>query len=270
MNIYKRELRAHRKSLIIWSVSMFLLIVGGMGKYSASIGAGAGSFNELIAQMPKSLQNLMGVGVFDFSNAMDYFGILFLYLALMAAVHAVMLGSGIIAKEERDKTVEFLMVKPVSRAKIVTSKLLAALTIIIIFNMATLVSSYSMLSYYSKNEPFIAGLFKLMAALLCIQILFVVIGTFSAAVIKKPKLSSVAATSVMLIMYMVSIIIDLGKNIDFLRFFTIFKYFDSKLVLKHILFQNYDIAVYSIISVVLLATCVFGTYYFYKKRDLKI
>lgn len=30
MNIYRRELKAHRKSLIIWSVSMALLVAGGM------------------------------------------------------------------------------------------------------------------------------------------------------------------------------------------------------------------------------------------------
>ncbi len=270
MNIYMRELRAHRKSLIIWSVSMFLLVVGGMGKYSATVGAGAGSINELIAQMPKSLQNLMNIGVFDFSKALDYFGILFLYLALMAAVHAVMLGSGIIAKEERDKTTEFLMVKPVSRSQIITSKLLAVLTIVLIFNLATYTASYTMLSYYSKGMPFIAGLSKLMAAMLGIQILFCVLGTFFAAVISKPKLSSAAATSVMLTMFMISVIIDIGQNIAFLRFFTFFKFFDAKALLKNILYQDYDIIAFAIISVVLLTGCLYGTYHFYKKRDLKI
>ena len=33
-----------------------------------------------------------------------------------------------ISKEERDKTVEFLMVKPVSRSSIITSKIMASLT----------------------------------------------------------------------------------------------------------------------------------------------
>ena len=103
MNIYRRELRAHRKSIIIWSISMFLLIAAAMTKYSAALGAGAESFNEIMAQMPKSLQCLFGVGVFDLSNVLDYFGVMFIYIALMAGVHAAMLGAGIISKEDDAK-----------------------------------------------------------------------------------------------------------------------------------------------------------------------
>lgn len=265
MNIYIRELRAHRKSLIIWSVSMFLLVAGGMTKYSAGLGAGANSFNEMMSQLPKSLQNLFGVGVFDLSNALEYFGVLFIYLALMAGIHAAMLGSGIIAKEERDKTAEFLMVKPVSRTKIITSKLLAATTMVLIFNIVTSVSSYSTLLKYSSASQLVPGLPKLMASLLAIQLLFLIIGAFFAALIRNPKLSSAVATGVLLSMFMVSIIVDISEKVEFLRFTSIFKYFDAKEILK----GGYSSA-YPIISILLLVVCISGTYFFYKKRDLKI
>lgn len=265
MNIYIRELRAHRKSLIIWSVSMFLLVVGGMGKYSAGLGAGVGSMNELISQMPKSLQNLVGVGVFDLSNALDYFGLLFLYIALMATIHAVMLGCGIISKEERDKTVEFLMVKPVSRQSIISSKLLSALTMLVIFNIITYLSAILILSKYSKGVPFIEGLSKLMLAMLAMQILFAAFGAMMAAVINKPKLSSAAGTTVLLMMFMLSIMIDVTGRFDFLKYFTVFKYFDAKDILK----LGYNLT-FLITAVFLLFASIYGTYYFYKKRDLKI
>ncbi|MEI6578541.1 MAG: ABC transporter permease subunit [Eubacteriales bacterium] len=265
MNIYIRELSAHRKSQIIWSVSMFLLVIGGMGKYSAGLGAGVGSMNELISQMPKSLQNLVGVGVFDLSKAIDYFGLLFLYIALMATIHAIMLGTGIISKEERDKTVEFLMVKPVSRQKIITSKLLSALTMIVDFNIVTYISGLIILSKYSKDVPFIPGLTKLMLAMLAMQIFFAALGAFMAAVINKPKLSSAVGTGVLLAMFMLSIIIDVTGKLNFLKYFTIFKYFDAKDILK----LGYDFT-YPVITAVLLLAAIYGTYYFYKKRDLKI
>lgn len=145
MNIYIRELKAHRKSLVIWSVSMALMVAGGMGEYSAGMGAGAEGFNDLVDTLPQSLQKIFGVGVFDLSNILDYFGVLFIYLALIAAVHAAMLGAGIISKEEREKTAEFLMVKPVSRTKIITSKMFASVTIVLVFNIVTAVTSYIML-----------------------------------------------------------------------------------------------------------------------------
>ena len=264
MNIYFRELKAHRKSLIIWSISMSLLVIGGMGKYSAGLGAGGASINELMGKLPKSLQSLFGVGVFDLSNALDYFGILFLYIILIAAIHAVMLGVGIIAKEERDKTVEFLMVKPVSRSKVITSKLLAALTIVLILNIITAVSSYSILSYYS-NQPFGSELIKLMLGMLAIQLLFTILGAFFAAFISKPKLSAAVATGVLMLMFIISVIIDITGQWDSLKYLTFFKLFDAKDILK----GGYDI-MYPIIAFVFLTALSFGTYFFYKRRDLKL
>jgi len=265
MNIYRRELRAHRKSLMIWSVSMFLLIAAAMTKYSAALGAGAGSFNEIMAQMPKSLQGLFGVGVFDLSNVLDYFGVMFIYIALMAGVHAAMLGAGIISKEERDKTAEFLMVKPVSRTQIITAKLLAATTIVIVFNLVTSVSSYGLLSKYSTGDPYVQGLMKLMVSLFAVQLLFLAIGSAFAAIISNTKLSSAASTGVLLMMFMISVIVDISEKVQFLRFVSIFKYFDAKVILK----GSYD-ALYAVISLAILLFCVVGTYHYYKKRDLKI
>ena len=265
MNIYRRELKAHRKSLIIWSVSMALLVAGGMGKYSAGMGAGAGGFNEMMDKMPQSLQKLFGAGIFDLSNVLDYFGVLFIYLALMAAVHATMLGAGIISKEERDKTAEFLMVKPISRANIITSKMFAAGTIVLVFNVVTSASSYAMLSYYANGTLFSDGLWTLMASLLAIQLLFLAVGSFFAAVISKPTLSSAAATGVLLFMFMLSVVVDLSEKLAPLRYITVFKYFDAKDILK----GGYE-AAYPILSILLLTVCIYSTYHFYRKRDLKI
>lgn len=265
MNIYFRELKAHRKSLIIWSVGMIFLIAASMGKYSAGAGVIGGGFNEMMAKMPKSLQNLFGVGVFDLSKALDYFGVMFLYLALVATAHAAMLGAGIISKEERDKTVEFLLVKPVSRSQIITAKLFSALTILLVFNLVTYITSYSMLIYYSKSEPFSYGLFKLMLALFALQLLFAALGTFLAACLKRPKLAASAATGVLMVTFIIYILAELAPDLKLLRFATPYKYFDAKELLK----GGYS-AVYPIITLVLIALLIWGTYHFFKKRDMKI
>ncbi|WP_318505648.1 hypothetical protein [Bacillus sp. T3] len=35
MNLFWREMKAHRKSLILWSIGMILMVYSGMGKYEA-------------------------------------------------------------------------------------------------------------------------------------------------------------------------------------------------------------------------------------------
>ncbi|MDP4120356.1 MAG: ABC transporter permease subunit, partial [Bacillota bacterium] len=128
MNIIKRELRSNRKSLIIWAIVMFFMAYACMNKYSAG-NAIPGGFNELMKTLPLGMQKMLGVGVFDLSNPIDYYAICFPYLALLTCIQAVMLGASVISKEERDKTTEFLMVKPVSREQILTSKFIASFVI---------------------------------------------------------------------------------------------------------------------------------------------
>ena len=138
MNIVMRELKATRKSLLLWSVGILALIVGGMSKYGGLENSGQ-SMNDLLTSIPKSLQAILGIGTLDISTAIGYFAILYSYLLLMMSIHASMLGANIISKEERDKTVEFLLAKPVSRRKIMISKWMAAFINICILNMVTFI-----------------------------------------------------------------------------------------------------------------------------------
>lgn len=265
MNIYLRELKANRKSLFIWSMAMVFLVMAGVGKYTAASATGSGSFNDLLKDMPTSLKNLFGVGFFDLSKLVDYFGILYLYIALLAAIHAVLLGNGIIAKEERDKTAEFLFVKPVSRINIITSKLLSALTMVIILNLVTYLVSYIMFIQNSDGEAYALPLFKLMISLLVIQIIFTVLGAVLAAFFSNHKLSSPIATGILLAMFMLSVMIDISGKLDFLRYLSLFKYYDA----KDILTNGFQI-VYVILSLFFIVIFTLGTYYYYKKRDIKI
>lgn len=264
MNIFFREMKALRKSLIIWCIGVFLLVASGMGKYSAA--AGGQSMNDIVARMPKSVQTIMGMSGFDLSKAIGYFGMLFLYLAVMAAIHAAMLGANIIAKEERDKTSEFLFAKPVSRYRVITSKLLAALTNILVFNIVTLVSSILMVGYYSKGEAVTGVILKLMIGMLMLQLIFLAVGTGIAAVSKRPKGAPAAAAAVMLVAFVLDRAIDLNKNLEFLKYITPFKYFEAGALMYG---GGFD-PVFVILSAAIIAVLVGMTYVFYKKRDLNV
>lgn len=151
MNVFLKEMKSYRKSLIFWIIGVIFLVASSMSKFAGLSSAGQ-SMNDLMADMPKSLQVIMGTGAFDISTAIGYFGILYIYLILMATIHAVMLGASVIAKEECDKTAEFLFVKPYSRNKIISAKLMTGLTNIVIFNLISWVTSYFLVSQYSENE----------------------------------------------------------------------------------------------------------------------
>lgn len=263
MNIYIKELKSHRKSLIFWCIGVILMVASGMNKYSSLYSSGQ-SMNDLMADMPKSLQAIMGVGSFDLSKASGYYGMLFMYLVLMATIHAAMLGATIIAKEERDKTSEFLFVKPVSRGKIITAKLLAALTNIVIFNIVTFASSVIIVGKVSDGEKVNGEIAVTMMGMFLLQVLFMVIGSAISAVKKRPKTAASLATAILLLTFVLSIVIDLNENLDLLKYLTPFKYFEA----KHMMVGDGLETVSVILSLIITVALTYGTYHFYKKKDL--
>lgn len=265
MNVFMREMKANRKALIIWCIGVFLMVASGMGKYAGFSGSGQ-SINDLLAQMPQSLKAIMGMGTFDLTTATGFYGVLFIYLAMMATIHATMLGADIISKEERDKTAEFLFLKPISRTRIITLKLSASLVNIIIFNLVTFVSSILMVQKYSKGEAIIGGITRLMLGMFILQLIFLLIGTAIAAVSKHPKTAPSLATGILLLTFILSIAIDMNSRIENLKYLTPFKYFDAKNLLNTRGFEP----VYVILSAVIIAVLLRATYVFYKSRDLNV
>jgi ABC-2 type transport system permease protein len=263
MNIFRRELKAHRWGLLFWSLGMAMLIASGMAKYGAYEASGQ-SVTDIIGTLPKAVQAVFGMTGFDLTTAAGFYGVLFMYIAVMAAVHASLLGSGLIAKEERDRTSEFLYSKPASRSRILTGKLLAGLVNLIVFNLATTAASFVFVDYYNKDAPFGTDIVILMVGLFVLQLLFFSIGAAVAGTTHRPKAASSAATSIMFLTFLLSYVVNMNEKLDFLKYFTPFKYFDaSKLMTDHALDP-----VFMALSAAIILLAMFGTYRFYSARDL--
>lgn len=263
MNIFLRELKANRKALIIWCVCMFFLVLSGMGKYTAY---SSGATSEVFNKMPFSMKALLGIGSFDVTKISGFFAFLFPYIELTAAIHAVLLGSGIIAKEERDKTTEFLMVKPTSRVTIVTSKLLAALVNIVIVNIVALFSSIVMVNAYNKGKDISGEIAMFLLSMFIVQLIFLSLGALLSAFMRNPKASGSLATGILIGSFVISKITDLTDRINALNVLSPFKYFSYQDIV------NGDGLSFGIVilSVLLVAAFSVSTYFFYMKRDLNV
>lgn len=226
MNVYRREVRAGIRSILFWSLGIFLFIAASMQKYSV-LSLDPASLN-IMTQLPQAIQDMFGVGYLDYTRASGFYGMIYPYLLLMAAVHASMLGAVILSKEERDKTSEFLYAKPASRFSILTAKLLAALTSVALINVATWASSAALLQANGNGEDMSGILMQLMAGLFLIQLVFLTLGIASAAVTTKPRAATGIATGVMLATYFLSIAIDVSGRLNALKALTPFQYFDAK------------------------------------------
>lgn len=265
MNVFLREMKTHRNSLIFWCLGMLAMIGSGMAKYGAFESSGT-SVNKLMEELPRAVRIIFGVGTFDLSKAIGFYGLLYMYLVVMATIHAVVLGADIISKEERDRTSEFLFTKPVRRTTIITAKLMAALVNMVVLNIVTLISSILVVDYYNKAESDTRGILMLMAGMFLLQMIFLSIGTSVAAISKKPRPATSMATAVLLVAFILSVVVDINTNLEFLKYATPFQYFDAKDIMPGSRLDPAYTALSGVITVALLTV----TYRFYATRDLSL
>jgi ABC-2 type transport system permease protein len=80
------------------------------------------------------------------------------------------------------------------------------------------------------------------------------------------KLSGSTAVGIILVTYFMSIVASMQKDLDFLKYFTPFKYFDAGE-----LFRSGELdGTYLLISAAIIVVCIIASYWVYNKRDLYI
>lgn len=264
MNIFLRELRANLKSLAIWSGIVVLLVFMAMTKYSAF--ANDPEMLKLLDSMPPAMLDALSMRSFNLTSVSGFFGIMFIYFGLMSAMAAAMWGSDMISKEERDKTVEFSLVLPVSRSRVITAKALAALVNCCVFVLVTWAASLIAVQSYKPDQAFYDYLALEMQAMLGLELVFLAVGLLLGCAMKQYKLSGSVAVGLILATYFMSIVSGMNKDFEFLKHFTPFKYFDAaELFRTGALDGNY-----LLLSAAIIAVCVAGAYWVYNKRDLYI
>lgn len=263
MNLFIRELKASVKPLLFWCLGLTVFIAAGLGKFSATSSSGQ-SMNELIASMPKSLQTVLGVGGFDLTTMKGFMGVMFLYTAVLVAVHAAALGAGILSKEERDRTFEFLYVRPVTRMKIFAQKLAASVVNLVVMNLITFLV-LTVLAGKLSSEPLTGDITRLTAGLLFIQCIFYSVGLLLSQLLPGGRAAGGLAAAVVLVTFIFSVASDLSDNLGFLKYLTPFKYFDAKA-----LYTNGIEVVYVVLSVVIVGACLAVTAVRHAKKDLRV
>jgi ABC-2 type transport system permease protein len=264
MNIFIRELKANLKSLAIWSGIIILLIMMSAAKFSAF--ASDPSMLKMLDGMPPALLDALNMRAFNLTTISGFYGIMYVYFALMGAIAAAMWGSDSISKEERDKTVEFSLVLPVSRSRVITAKALAGLVNCIAFVLITWGVSLAATRSYHPDPKFYSFLALEMQAMLVVELIFLAVGLLLGCAMKQYKLSGSTAIGIILVTYFLSIVTSMQKDLDFLKYFTPFKYFDAG-----DLFRSGKIdGNYLLLSAAIIGVCVALGYVVYRKRDLYI
>ncbi len=264
MNIFLREVKANLRSLLIWGGIVILFIFSGMTEFSGY--AGNPEILSVLDNMPPALLEAFQLNAFNLTTVTGFYGVMFTYFALLTTISAAMWGSDIISKEERDKTLEFTLTLPITRGKLVTGKILAVVVNCIGLLLIMWVTSLVVVAKYQPDREFYEFLTLLMAALFIMQMVFLAVGIFLGCAMKQYKRAGSLAVSLILVTYFLSVISSLSENLEFLKYFTPFKYFDPAAILNE---SRIDIN-YVWLSLGIIVVFIVGGYVTYARRDLYI
>lgn len=264
MNIFLRELRANRKSLIIWSVIVVLFSVVGFSKFSAFYGNP--ELLSVLDSMPPVMLEALSMNAFNLTTVTGFYGIMIVYFGLILTIAAAMWGSDIITKEERDKTVEFALTLPVTRSRLITAKATATLVNCVILLLVTWGITLVGARNFAPDAEFYRFVALSMLGFLFMQLIFLAVGIFLGAAMKRHKRAGSLAIAVILVTYFLSIVIELNDKLDFLKYLSPFKYFEA----ASLLHDSRVEVLYVILSLVIAVVFMAGAYIAYQKRDLYI
>ena len=262
MNIYLHELKAYRKSTIIWSCSLVLLIILFLSMFP-SFSKDATDVKKLLEGYPEAFRKAIGLSLDTLFTLLGFYSYLFVYVGLCGSIQAMNLGTSIISKEVREKTADFLLTKPVTRKTIMTAKLLAILTSLVITNVVYLISAIIMANVV-KTEAFSLKIFIMISiTLFFVQLMFMALGVIISVVF--PKIKSVLPISLGTVFgFFMLGMLSTTTSTDIWRFLIPFKYYDTAYIIKN---SNYETS-FIIVEIVFIVVTIFASYLIYDKKDI--
>ena len=263
VNIYRHEFRMHLRSVVIWSVAVAVLILVYVSLFS-SFADQADLMNEMMANFPEQLRIAFGLNGVDLSTVLGYFGFVFLFAQICLAIQAANYGFSLVSVEESEWTADFLLAKPVARTRVLTTKLLAALSGLTITNIVVWLSSFGFINLFRGDRTYeTKPLLLLLVSIVAFQLFFLSAGLVISLLVKRIRSVTSYSMALGFGMYLLSVFGDmLGKSV--LEDMTPFKHFEPNYIIQH---GAYDLPLV-LISALVIVVALAGSYVLYTRRDI--
>ena len=260
MTVFLHELRRSKISLIIWSCAISFMLGVCIIIYpemSTQMGDISAMFSDMGA-----FSDAFGMDQLNFGEFMGYFGIeCSNTLGLGGALFAAVVGITALAKEERNRTAEFLLTHPISRTRIVTEKLISALLQVCILNAAVVaVSVVCILIVGVEADAATLALLFLAHLILQLEITAVTFGI--SAFFNGGELG--VGLGIVFGAYFMNILANLSEELEFLRFITPFGYTDGSYIISE---KSIDIK-YIVVGAAVSAVGIVAAYWKYRRTDI--
>lgn len=263
MNIFRYELRANGKTAFWYLVGM----VAFLGFYLAfypSFAKDSEAFLKVAEGFPPALESALGFRFADMVSLLGYYSFELLYVALVGSIWAMNLGVGILSKEERDKTADFLFSKPASRSVVILAKWGASLSLVVLSNLILFPLSAWFLGTISGESYPLRSFLLLTASVPFLEFFFLGVGFLIGAFLSRIRNTIGISLGVVFGTFAIGAFAVQGED-DLMRFLSPFKYFESRYILNNGTYEWEYLA----FGLGVLVLCVLGAWVWYVRKDIE-
>jgi ABC-2 type transport system permease protein len=203
--VLARELRAHRRSFLYWTLAVSLLLIMVISIQPSMAHKGS-ALEAKLAMLPDAVKRVFGLTGLDFTRPAGYLAVNFLYVTLTAPLSAAMLGATLVGKEEAQHTAEILFAQPVSRRRVLLGKAAALALHILAFHVilaAVTLIGFRLVVHGPIEAPLVLAQFGGTAVL---AICFGGLGMLAATLVRRPRGAANAGLGIVLGGYLLSVV----------------------------------------------------------------
>lgn len=266
-SFFIRILKDNKFSLIAFCIASFLFLWMYIAFYPA-IQDQSINFQDMLKSFPEGFMKAFNI------DSMNFFGSLEAYISteeysfiwpILATAMTASVAGNAIAGEIEKGTIEIILSIPISRTKIFLTKYFYGLFSIVLLIAASVLATIPLaeaynIDYQAKNFYILAGFAALFAASI-----FSLTMMFSAFFSEKGKVYFCIG-SILIVMYVLNIVSGLKDNLDKLKYFTFFHYFNAADILTGQAIEN---TAYWVFGGCIILTTLFGAIWF-NKRDIAV
>lgn len=185
-------------------------------------------------------------------------------VVLLGSIYAAILGSTIMSKEEDEKTIEFLLSKPVTRSQVVLQKVLVLIVYMVLFNVAIALVTHASFQWFVQQEYQVYKLNLLLAASLLLHVTFAAVGLFMSQFFSRRRSAFTANIGLVLLLYFLDMISLVSNKLEVLGYLTPFGYMRAADIVPRGGIGLINIMVLAGITLVSLM----ATYFIYSRKDI--
>jgi ABC-2 type transport system permease protein len=235
VNVFWQELKMLRGSFVVWLCAFIGIATIYISVYPAFAHDTEVVMNAF-AKLPDAIKQAMGTGGFAVLTFPGFIANVLPILLLAGGMQAMNMGITLANREKLAQTTDFLLTRPVSRARVFSAKLLAHLVVIATTGVLLTWYIYASARFAGAEEFSLHTFLMIMAVFSGIQAWFLAVGMSISALVG--RIRSLVAVS-MAVVFGLFIFGMFGSVIgdETIRYVTPFKYVD---LLRVVTDQSYD------------------------------